>query len=144
MRLFFVILAVFLLAAAPAEAHRDVIPGPIAGEVVRVLDGDTVAVRVHVWIGEDIETHVRLAGIDAPELHGKCGKERRMAVAARDALVKMAGDKIELTDIRLEKYAGRVMAHAATPDVPDISARMVAEGFARPYHGEKRGAWCGI
>ncbi len=41
--------------------------GPYTAIVERVIDGDTLAVRVPVWIGQELTVLVRVRGIDAPE-----------------------------------------------------------------------------
>jgi endonuclease YncB( thermonuclease family) len=147
MRLRLIIVLALSLFCAPAQAYRphaDIIPGPVPGEVTEVLDGDTVAVRVHVWLGEDIDTHVRVAGIDAPEIHGKCEAERQRAQDAKRELAKLvSGGKVKLYGVRLEKYAGRVMARIEAPSGADVGQHMLDEGLARPYQGKKRGGWCG-
>lgn len=135
-------LLISLLATTPADA-RDMIAGPVPGKVLSVLDGDTVTVRLHIWIGQDVETHVRIAGIDTPEMKGKCAKEREMAAAARAALEHLLADStITLTNIRHEKYAGRVMAEAVNGAGVDLAAYLTEKGFARPYAGKKRLGWC--
>lgn len=132
-----------VMPMAVASVRQEIIAGPVSGEVLGVLDGDTVTVRLHVWIGQNIETHVRINGIDTPEMKGKCDSEREKAQAARDALAALLADaKISLYNIRLEKYAGRVLADAATSDGTVIAKHMIGKGFARPYRGEKRGGWC--
>ena len=55
-------------------------------DVLRVIDGDTFEARVRVWPGLDVDTKVRLRGIDAAELHARCGDELAKAQAARAAL----------------------------------------------------------
>ena len=133
-----------MIAAAPAAAGRgDVLPGPLQGQVLNVLDGDTVVVRLRVWLGQDVETSVRIAGIDAPEMKSRCADERRRAQAAKTALARLLADgRISLRDIRLEKYAGRVLAVAETAQGQSIAKTLLDQGYARPYHGEKRGPWC--
>jgi endonuclease YncB( thermonuclease family) len=142
-----VLLLVFFLTlstgAGAGSPRGDIVAGPLAGEVTGVLDGDTVSVRVHVWIGQEVETSVRIAGIDAPEIHGKCEKERRMAENAKEELQSLiSGNPILLTNIRLEKYAGRVLAAAQTKNGTDIARHMLDKGLVRPYRGEKRRPWC--
>jgi endonuclease YncB( thermonuclease family) len=138
--LFLPLLARTCAAYAP---HSEVVAGPVTGQVTEILDGDTVTVRLHVWIGEEIQTSVRIAGIDAPEIHGKCEKERRMAQEAKSELAALLSDSaITLYDIRLEKYAGRVLASARNGDGTDISGHMLDKGLARAYGGEKRKPWC--
>lgn len=140
--IFLLVLFCLMLATAPAGA-RDVIAGPVSGRVLGVLDGDTIAVRLHIWIGQDIETHVRLAGIDTPEMKGKCRAERDMAAKAREELAALlvAGD-VNLSNIRLEKYAGRVLADAANGEGVNLAAHLKDKGLARAYGGKKRLGWC--
>jgi endonuclease YncB( thermonuclease family) len=119
--------------------------GSHPAEVLRVLDGDTFEARVRVWPGIEITTKVRLRGIDAPELGGaRCPEERAKAELARDALKDMlaAGD-VAVMRVGLDKYGGRVLADAATRATPDVSAAMLAKGFARAYAGGRRDPWCG-
>lgn len=131
-------------AASAFSPRRDVIQGPITGEVLDILDGDTVAVRVHVWIGQTIETHVRIDGIDTPEIKGKCEKERLMAQSAKQEIARLLASSgtINLFDIKLEKYAGRVLAKASNDQGVNIAEHMISKGLARPYAGAKRAGWC--
>jgi endonuclease YncB( thermonuclease family) len=135
-------LAAFVFVA-PTTRAADTLPGPVPAEIVAVVDGDTISVRAHIWLGQEVATLVRLAGIDAPELKGECESERARARAAREYLERaVAGGPVMLGQIRYEKYAGRVMAKVATADGADLSERMVAAGFARLYDGGKRLPWC--
>ena len=54
--------------------------------MIRIIDGDTFEARVRVWPGLDVDTKVRLRGIDAAELHARCASELDQAQAARAAL----------------------------------------------------------
>lgn len=136
--------AILLLSAtAGAPRAAETLPGPVPAELVSVVDGDTIAVRAHIWLGQELAIHVRLAGIDTPELKGECESERARARAARDYLERLiAGGPLTLVQIRYEKYAGRVMAHVTASDGADLSARMIASGHARAYDGGKRAPWC--
>lgn len=122
----------------------EVIPGPVPAEVVAVVDGDTLMVRARIWLGQDVETRIRLDGVDAPELRGKCESERRMAIEARDRIVALAaGGRVILRNIQYGKYAGRVVARVETPDGRDFSEALLAAGLARAYDGRRRQSWCG-
>lgn len=135
---------IVLGASFGAEA-RDVIAGPVAAEVVRVVDGDTLIVRARIWIGQTVEVHVRLAGIDAPEIKGKCAEERASAERARAYLAALTrSGRVRLTGISSDKYGGRVIAHVASDEAPDLGAALSARGLARVYDGRKRGGWCGL
>lgn len=140
----FFISLVFLALVRPAEA-RDVLAGPVEAEVVRVVDGDTLAVRARIWLGQTVEVDVRLAGIDAPELRGKCAEERQRAEAARAYLARLAeGKSVRLTEVARDKFGGRVVAHVASDEAPDFSAALSANGHARSYAGKTRGGWCEV
>ncbi len=121
----------------------DGVAGPVSARVLRVIDGDTILVRARIWIGQDVETRVRLAGVDTPELHGACARERRLAKAARDFVAAaLAGGPVRLRDIRRGKYGGRVLARVFTAEGEDLGALLVAAGLARAYRGGRRGGWC--
>lgn len=136
-------LITLLSAPALATPRQDVIAGPLTARVLDVLDGDTVNVRIKVWMGQDIETSVRIAGMDAPEIHGKCTREQVMAKEAKDELAQLlAGGEIKIFDARLEKYAGRVVARAETVGGIKIREHMIEKGLARAYKGKKRAPWC--
>ena len=131
-----------LLLAGPALAAEH-LAGPVPATVLRVVDGDTVEVAARVWLGQSVHTLVRLDGIDTPELHGPCAAERRLAEQARDWLrAAVDGRPVQLTDLRHDKYGGRVRAHLRTAAGGDIGAALVAAGLARPYAGGRRLPWC--
>lgn len=132
-----------LPVAANAGPRQETVVGPLSGDVLSVQDGDTLNVSMHVWIGQKIETAVRIAGIDTPELKAKCDKERKLAIDARAELSSLVrSGKVILSSIKLEKYAGRVLANATTTNGIDIATHLINKGFARPYQGKKRVGWC--
>ncbi|MGE5145120.1 MAG: thermonuclease family protein [Candidatus Eiseniibacteriota bacterium] len=136
--------AALAVQAAPShDAGREILAGPVPADVVEVLDGDTIAVRARIWLGQELATHVRLSGIDAPELHGRCDHERRLAAAARDFLAERLADRaVELRDVQFGKYAGRVVARVVTEKGEDVAGALIAAGLARPYGGGTRRRWC--
>jgi endonuclease YncB( thermonuclease family) len=114
-----------------------------AAEVVRIIDGDTFVARLRTGLGGEVETRVRLRRIDAAELHARCGKELRLALAARAALQRLLADgRVTLSHVGPDKYPGRIDANVATNGTADISAAMLSGGFARAYDGGRRGSWC--
>lgn len=136
----------------------DVLPGPIDAEVVEVIDGDTISVRARVWLDQDVNVRVRLDGVDAPELRGRCPAEKRLARQARDFMkAETDGKRVVLSDVRYGKFAGRVVARVGATDEPraragkrrpapntrDLGEALVNARLARPYRGGKRGSWCG-
>jgi len=134
-------------AAAPAKTNsasemprlRQAVPV----DILRVIDGDTVEVRAHVWLDQTIVTRVRLKSIDAPELRSGCPLELAKAEAARAKLAAMLGEgPAFLTGLARDKYGGRVLGQLVTASGEDAGARMLAGGHARAYGGGKRASWC--
>jgi endonuclease YncB( thermonuclease family) len=114
-------------------------------EVVRTIDGDTFEARVHLWPGLEMTTRVRLRGIDAPELKASCPQELQMAEAAGSALRGLLDEgDVTIYNIGPDKYNGRVVADAATRRTENVSAALLASGFARRYGGGRRGGWCDV
>lgn len=110
--------------------------------MLEVIDGDSLRVRAHIWLGMTVETIVRLNGLDTPELRGKCESEKAKAAAARAYLRRLTlAQKITLSDITADKYGGRVNAVVKVGTV-DVTSRMISEGHARPYQGGQRQGWC--
>lgn len=135
------------------------LPGPVPGIVERVIDGDTFAVRARIWLGQQVRVHVRLAGIDAPEIKGRCARERAMATAAQRFAEDFFGNsgssdmpaapvgshmspQIWLSDISEGKYAGRILARVANAAGEDLGNALLGAGIARPYAGGARQNWC--
>ncbi len=113
-------------------------------EVIRIIDGDTFEARVRVWPGLDVDTKVRLRGVDAAELHARCAGELEQAQAARAALEKILSEGgVTISRVGVDKYGGRVDATIATRATADVSAALLAGGFARAYGGGRRSSWCG-
>ncbi len=95
-----------------------------------VVDGDTVW-----WNGEKI----RIAEIDAPELHGRCDRERQLAIAARDRLVQLLGARpVTITRTGTDRY-GRTLARIGSK-TGDVGERLIAEGLAVRW--PRRRGWC--
>ena len=141
------IVAAALTVAASVDYLRrnDQIPGPVPALVLRVIDGDTIAVRARIWIGQSVETRVRIVGVDTPELRGKCALEIELAAAAREFVVEALGDQpVTLHDVRYDKFGGRVLARVESSTGKDIARLLIAAGLGRPYDGGKRAPWCDV
>ncbi len=130
--------ALQLVSSATGE-----LAGPYEGEVLEAVDGDTLAVRVRIWLGQDVTIKVRLLGLDTPELHARCAAERTAAEAARTALTSLtANGPVTLTNIRNDKYGGRVLADVHNAAGQNLAANLIQTGFGRAYNGKTRATWC--
>jgi endonuclease YncB( thermonuclease family) len=66
-----------------------------------------------------------------------------MAEAAGSALRGLLGEgEVTIYNIGPDKYNGRIVADAATRRTENVSAALLAGGFARRYDGGRRGGWC--
>jgi endonuclease YncB( thermonuclease family) len=114
-----------------------------AVDVIRTIDGDTFEARVHLEPGLDLNTRVRLRGIDAPELKASCPQELQMAEAATGALRALLGEGgVRIFNIGPDKYSGRVVADVETRRTGNVSTAMLTAGHARRYGGGHRNGWC--
>jgi len=112
-------------------------------DVIRTIDGDTFLARVHQRDGRVLVARVRLRGIDAPEMKASCREELDKAEAATDALRDLLGQGgVTITNLGPDKY-GRVLADVATKRTANVSAVLLAGGYARSYNGGHRDGWCG-
>jgi endonuclease YncB( thermonuclease family) len=111
-------------------------------DVIRTIDGDTFLARVHQRDGRVLVARVRLRGIDAPEMKASCQDELDKAQAATGALRDLLGQGgVTITNLGPDKY-GRVLANVATKRTADVSAALLAGGYARSYNGGHRDGWC--
>jgi endonuclease YncB( thermonuclease family) len=114
-----------------------------AVDVLHTIDGDTFLARVRVEPNRTIVTRVRLRGIDAPELKARCAKEGRMAETASRALRALLDEGgVTISNVGLDKYAGRVDADVATARTPNVSNALLSAGQVRRYDGGHRNGWC--
>ena len=99
--------------------------------------------QVEVWPDIVIKTNVRLRGIDAPEIIGKCATERVLAKAAKEDLSALLANAVmlTLTNVESDKYGGRVLADVQADGI-QVGSLMISAGLARPYTGGRRQGWC--
>lgn len=84
---------------------------------------------------------VRVVGVDAPELsRPQCAAEHERARKARDFTAAfLNGGEAILSDIRHDKYAGRVLARVENSAGADLAEALFAAGLAA--RGDS-GSWC--
>jgi micrococcal nuclease len=114
-------LLALLLSVSPAFA------GAFEGMVVRVVDGDTI----HVRLGDRVEK-VRYIGVNTPEVHHpRKGEEPggREAMAVNRTLVDGRRVRLE-TDVQARDRYGRLLAYVWVGEVM-INAELVRRGYAQ-------------
>lgn len=112
------------------------VPPITLGKVVKVYDGDTITIASKLP-GLDAPIyrfHVRLNGIDTPEIKGKTPAEKELAKKARESLSQMILNKIvTLKNVSTEKY-GRILADVYLGDL-NLNEWMIDNGYAVRYDG---------
>jgi micrococcal nuclease len=111
-----------LAASAAAERGRT-----LDADVVRIVDGDTI----HVRVGDRVEK-VRYIGVNTPEVHHPTRGEEpggRQASDVNRTLVDGRRVQLEL-DVRLRDRYGRLLAYVWVADVM-VNAELVRLGYAQ-------------
>lgn len=116
------------------------VPDITYGKVIKVYDGDTITIATQLYNGslvpkkEIYRFSVRLNGIDTPEIKSSNETEKKLAIAARDALSTLIiGKVVRLENISYDKY-GRLLCKTFLEDL-DICEWMVEHNYAVVYNG---------
>ncbi len=138
------LLALILLGASAQLNAAEIFPGPVTATVIDVIDGDSLRLRVRIWIDQELTVVLRLSGIDAPELRSRCVTEQRAGEKARALTTFLVtGQMVTLTNLRHDKYGGRVLGEVRLADGRDLAETLVKANLARSYDGGARQGWCG-
>ena len=113
-------------------------------DILEVYDGDTIYITNKNCPPVFCEKiGVRLNGIDTPEKRTRCLHEKLLAEQARKELQNAIrhGKVIELRHTTKEKF-GRLLGDLYIDD-EDFAEKLVANGLAVRYHGERKTKdWC--
>lgn len=120
------ILLVFLLllpALASAQSRAS----------CRAIDGDSLV------CGSE---RIRIMGLDAPELRGRCHAETRLARAAQARMQQLVARGVTIERRGRDRYR-RTLAVVRARGGQDVADIMIRERLARPYDGRgPRRGWC--
>lgn len=142
------------LTLANTVTAQEALQNPYAlyyAEVVRVIDGDTLDVRVDLWPGLQAVYAVRVRGIDSPELRGaSCPEEKSWAEQARAQLETLydPGSFIRLEKVEYDAFSGRVVGDVRrwrSDRWLYLADEMVERGMAEAWAPEMPDIdWCGL
>ncbi|MCY3739912.1 MAG: thermonuclease family protein [Candidatus Poribacteria bacterium] len=106
--------------------------------------------------GVEIQTDIRIAGIDTPEKRvstknadgskrseASRAREKAAALASRQALIdllKANDNKFSISDPMDGKYAGRTVVDVAVNEM-DVATLLIQKGHAKPYDGGTKPDW---
>jgi micrococcal nuclease len=103
--------------------------------LVKVIDGDTIDVDIDLGFEVVLsKQRVRLAGIDTPESRTRNLAEKALGLKAKDRLIELCGDKLQLLSLGSGKY-GRILGIPHTKEGKDICELLKKEGHAVEYWG---------
>lgn len=128
------------------------------GEVVRVIDGDTIKAKIEVLPDLFYTVDVRERDLDTPEKRrgGYGGAQCDEEIEAGKAVSKLIADllppgtEIGIENVGLGKYAGRFVGDiklVVEPNQPpvDLGDWLIGQNLAMPYDGKtKAKVWCPI
>lgn len=128
-----------VLFAASASASADTPPDcglyTYRGEIVRVIDGDTVVADIdlgfNVWLRDE---HLRLVGIDAPERGSRDAEAATRALRSRvdGRSVYLCTRKMKTQDREARGSFGRYLVTIHVDGI-DINRWLLDRGFAVPW-----------
>jgi endonuclease YncB( thermonuclease family) len=105
-------------------------------------DADTCSFDILPPTVLNADIRVRFAGIDAPEINGRCAKEKQLAIEARDFVrAQLRNAHVVLKDVARDKYY-RIDATVMVNGV-NLNQLLIEKGYAVPYvsSGERKD-WC--
>ena len=109
-------------------------------EVIKVVDGDTIAILIDLGFDLIKKERVRLAGIDTPESRTRDLEEKAMGLEAKDFLERRLTEGMA-SGLRVKtekdgKY-GRMLGYLFCGET-NINNEMVYRGYAWVYDGGKK------
>lgn len=81
-------------------------------KIIRIVDADTIEVKIHLLPGLEYTVHVRSRGVDAPELDAPCDWEKKIALEAKKAIEKRfpINSWVYIENIEEGSFSGRIVA----------------------------------
>ena len=137
------LVVLMLFVSSVTFAAQQVYGDVTVSEVTSIYDADTFRVNIQGW--PDIIGHhmsVRVMGVDAPEIRGKCAEEKSAARRAKQFTVQLlrSASVIELKNIKRGKYF-RILADVYV-DGQNLAEALIGANHGRSYAGGKRLGWC--
>ncbi len=139
----FILSIICIFMFFPAFGKPKTFGNIIVDEVVSIYDADTFKINIKSW--PDIVGYrmsIRLNGVDAPEMRGKCQEEKQQARKAKKITVEFlrSSKVVELRNMRRGKYF-RILADVYG-DGKSLAKALIQSGLVRKYSGGSRRGWC--
>lgn len=139
----YIILSIFTIIISTTS----LLANPYDYKVIRVIDGDTVEIEAPFLPIELKQVlKVRILGVDTPEKgkFARCDQENMMSLQAKLFTEQEISNakKVQVKIKSWDKYGGRILGDLILDGDP-LSKRLIANGYAIEYNGEKKTKdWC--
>ena len=134
------LIAYLFFSPANANAQNYIV------KVDRVIDGDTFVINTQHEspMIQELGLHIRVKGLDTPEIKGKCDKEKTLAKTAKEFLADLLEENyVILTNIEWDKFGGRIVADVFMADHQNLTNILISKKLGISYFGEKKTKdWC--
>lgn len=142
----YILILVCCLWVQLAHAQKQPIGVTYDVEILRVIDGDTVAFSAPFLPAPlKKELSIRVYGVDTPEkgFRAKCPQEDAKGKAASEFTKKLvqSATKRQIVLYDWDKYGGRVLGDIIL-NGQSLRELLIKNGFAREYYGEAKQSWC--
>lgn len=136
------VVLVLLFIVWASEADDEVWWGPYPAVYGKNYDADTITVMINHYPKSWRWERIRLDGIDAPEIRGKCEKEKRLAIQARDYVrALLEANKPVLVKVSNTETFGRRVGRVYIGE-RRLADMLVESELAKP--AEHQLDWCGL
>tara|TARA_Y100000592_G_scaffold16485_1_gene24513 strand:+ start:3355 stop:3687 length:333 start_codon:yes stop_codon:yes gene_type:complete len=103
-------------------------------KLIKIIDGDTIDVKIDLGFGISLKKRVRLFGINAPETRSKDSDEKKAGLASKrrlEAVLEASDGKFILKSKGVGKF-GRCLGEILVDNV-NINQLLIKEGLAEVY-----------
>ena len=103
-------------------------------KLIKIIDGDTIDVKIDLGFGISLKKRVRLFGINAPETRSKDLDEKKAGLASKrrlEAVLDASDGKFILKSKGVGKF-GRCLGEILVDNV-NINQLLIKEGLAEVY-----------
>ena len=103
-------------------------------KLIKIIDGDTIDVKIDLGFGISLKKRVRLFGINAPETRSKDLDEKKAGIASKrrlEAVLEASDGKFILKSKGVGKF-GRCLGEILVDNV-NINQLLIKEGLAEVY-----------
>lgn len=147
----FLFTAAFLYCSALSKTQAAPLANIYPAELIKVLDADTIKLRLELYPGLFKEVNLRVAGIDTPESrHGlkngqpiaecEIAQGKKATVYARTLLQQSQSLMVRRIDPRKTKYSRRINGELWF-DQNNYGQHLIQQGLAMTYAGGARVNW---